>query len=395
MYAPLEKKEKTNRPIHNSIAQKKSEMKKGFGFVDNLHESVHQKNISQMVHKTGRYFSGSRETLQLYKNITRNDNKANYKCADDDSVAVDSKHILYAEQKKIKASNATLQGLNSGIELQVVNDKLTTPEPIKNQLYKVLAKNKQNSTQGDTMKLWEDCGRSSAQVMGNSNRSAKITDPKDKSKKITASGTGNTNFPDFVKGMDYAKSNPAGMKIEIFQEEMLHIYKNFENQRGTINQYLKNKIYPLHKAMVVEVSTIKGTNGKVTQQYWTLLRELSDQYLDWHTKYMGSNNGDKYLGINYAASPEVGEGYAISSGGKASGGSQWPFHWAGVVMESNNKSDKVTLENAADGGGYNNENTKWKFEMYGTEKEDQTFHHLNKKDGYHDMNPTTMVVKGN
>ena len=84
---------------------------------------------------------------------------------------------------------------------------------------------------------------------------------------------------------------------------------------------------------------------------------------------------DKTVGINRWASPEVGEGYTISSGGASEPGKRtWNFHWAGVVMKGGD--DTVTLENYAVGDA-SVQNQEWVYQMYGSAKDKgQTFHEL-------------------
>ena len=52
MYAQVEKtKENKSRAVANSVAQKKSSVKQGFGFVDNRPEAVVQKKMQNIVNK--------------------------------------------------------------------------------------------------------------------------------------------------------------------------------------------------------------------------------------------------------------------------------------------------------------------------------------------------------
>jgi hypothetical protein len=56
----------------------------------------------------------------------------------------------------------------------------------------------------------------------------------------------------------------------------------------------------------------------------------------------------KAAGVNQFAKAEVGEGYASYStraGGGGGGGHTWGYHYAGVVAESLDRGDQVTLEN--------------------------------------------------
>lgn len=104
----------------------------------------------------------------------------------------------------------------------------------------------------------------------------------------------------------------------------------------------------------------------------------------------------KIMGINYNVAPNIGEGYKIESGGDpciGHEGGEWNYHWAGVVMESKDKKDKITLENyAMPVEGVNVDNTEWNFEMYGTEKKGQSFHEQHAKSGLHGVAPSTFLV---
>lgn len=92
------------------------------------------------------------------------------------------------------------------------------------------------------------------------------------------------------------------------------------------------------------------------------------------------------------ANPQVGQGYIMRSGGKSYPGQRnWNFHWAGVIAESNDRKDKVTLENYAWGGAIND---NWNFDMYGTEKKGQSFYDIHKNSELHGQEPRVVVVGG-
>lgn len=69
----------------------------------------------------------------------------------------------------------------------------------------------------------------------------------------------------------------------------------------------------------------------------------------------------------------------------------WNFHWAGVVMKDG--TDNITLENYADGKGYDSVNTDWNFQMYGTVKKGQTFHEQHLATGTHANRASTFKVE--
>ena len=112
---------------------------------------------------------------------------------------------------------------------------------------------------------------------------------------------------------------------------------------------------------------------------------------------------DRRTGINRWANPEVGQAYTISTGGSPVPGRDepWNFHWAGVVMKSDDSRDNVTLENYSV-SNYEVQNDRWIFQMYGSaqsaeedsRKRGQTFHEEHRNMGTHGQNPTTMVAEG-
>ncbi|EAY29650.1 hypothetical protein M23134_00534 [Microscilla marina ATCC 23134] len=102
---------------------------------------------------------------------------------------------------------------------------------------------------------------------------------------------------------------------------------------------------------------------------------------------------DKQLQINKYANPEIGQGYTMASGGeKDSNRRYWIYHWAGVVMKSDDGADNVTLENYSV-SRRNEQNKKWSFSMYGTQKEGQTFHEQHKESQQHGKTPTTLTIQ--
>ncbi len=108
--------------------------------------------------------------------------------------------------------------------------------------------------------------------------------------------------------------------------------------------------------------------------------------------------------INRYAMPEIGQAFAISTGGrkrnvqKPSGEIQTTYnvHWAGVVMKSG--GDTVTMENSAEHKVVPR-NKNWIFQLYGApsdeqDKRGQTFHEQNRDVvGAHGEAPTTMTVR--
>jgi hypothetical protein len=112
---------------------------------------------------------------------------------------------------------------------------------------------------------------------------------------------------------------------------------------------------------------------------------------------------DKRTRINRWADPQVGQAYTISSGDPPVPGFErntWNFHWAGVVMKSDDSRDNVTLENYSVNIP-DAQNKRWIFQMYGSAqsaeenpaKRGQTFHEEHRSMRTHGQNPTTMVAE--
>ena len=273
---------------------------------------------------------------------------------------------LYAKAGKAAASNNILKKIGSQIELIEKSE-------VKYNLKKIEAKNKYKShkkgkgTQGDNMKLWADCGKANASVVGSDNR--KVIH---KINLDTNSTIYNKLSSAPFKLDNYDKGHPNGMKIEIIQRYMISVY---EEKKESIDSIL-NTLESQHK---------KYSNGEINED------ELSESYISWYEK----NKDDLALGINEYANPSVGQGYTTSTGGKDMPGYEdntWNFHWGGVIMESDDKKDKVVLENYA-AKDPDEENTNWKFQMYGTEKKGQSFHEQHKATNLHGDSPTTMVIE--
>ena len=88
-------------------------------------------------------------------------------------------HELYAKPGKVAKSNTALRAVKSDIELVETAKEDTfwnDDKSVKVKLRKVEAKNKVNGSQGDSMLLWADCGRSASVVVGSLNRQAVFND---------------------------------------------------------------------------------------------------------------------------------------------------------------------------------------------------------------------------
>jgi hypothetical protein len=203
----------------------------------------------------------------------------------------------------------------------------------------------------DTMSLWADCGRSSRTVMGSDKDAAPHgAYHDDKGEHDTAAGY-----------------EPSKYSDEIYLATIPPFLKNPANAA-----FLKKDVH--YHDTNTPANVIQPADAKeARKQYW----ELGDD---------GRRAFDKFAHINTAANPHVGGGYTLNTeydmpGFKEQGAMTWNFHWAGVVMKDG--TDNITLENYADGKGYDSVNVDWNFQMYGTVKKGQTFYEQHLASGTH------------
>jgi hypothetical protein len=99
--------------------------------------------------------------------------------------------------------------------------------------------------------------------------------------------------------------------------------------------------------------------------------------------------------INERANPAVGEGLTISTGGPhVEGKDTWEFHWGAAIAKSPSGSDYVTLENYANPKDPEGQQSRWNYDMYGTQrmKPEQTFHGKHLATKLHGAAPTTLRI---
>ena len=222
-----------------------------------------------------------------------------------------------------------------------------------------LASANKGKDEDDTLSLWADCGRSSRTVMGSHG---------DKAPHAVYSEGGTDHDTS-------AAYNPAVYSDEIYLATMPAFLASPANA-----DFLKEGVhYSGERSNIIEPSTADQARA----QYW----ELGEK---------GRRAFDAFAGINTAANPEVGGGYTMNTeynmpGFKEQGDMTWNFHWAGVVMKDG--TDNITLENYADGKGYDSINTDWNFQMYGTVKKGQTFHEQHLETGTHANRASTFKVE--
>lgn len=224
---------------------------------------------------------------------------------------------------------------------------------------KLAAANK-GKDEDDTMSLWADCGRSSRAVMGSHGDAAPHATYRD--------GDGDQETA--------AAYNPAAYSDEIYLAAMPDFLRDPASA-----EFLKEGVHYQNgdKSDVI----VPTTADQARAQYIGL-------------SHRGRRAFDRYAGINTAADPSIGGGYTMNTeydmpGFKEKGEMTWNFHWAGVVMKDG--TDNVTLENYADGKGYESINTDWNFQMYGTVKKGQTFHEQHLATGTHGTRASTFAVE--
>lgn len=202
-----------------------------------------------------------------------------------------------------------------------------------------LEKKNKGKDEDDKMSLWADCGRSSRVVMGSHG---------DQAPHATYNSKGKQKDTD-------ASYQPSEYSDQIYLECIPQFLAHPANAK-----YLKDGV---HYSGSKDNIKQPGDAKEARTQYY----ELGDE---------GRRAFDQFAGINTAANPEIGGAYTLNTeydmpGFKEMGDMTWNFHWAGCVMKDG--SDNITLENYADGKGYDSVNTDWNFQMYGTVKKGQTF----------------------
>ncbi|MCO4743935.1 MAG: DUF4157 domain-containing protein [Proteobacteria bacterium] len=233
---------------------------------------------------------------------------------------------------------------------------------------------------GDKFALWSDCGRSSAAVMGSQytdraavyNRNGKEVERKGmKDRNITGAGD----------------SIPGNMANQVYVDGMSeYLWKNIEDQD------LKEGLH--FKLAEGKRKALWPKNSLHARQQYAALSEA------------GRNKVDSTLGINAFAAPDVGEGFTMATeyqmpgAAEVPGKNRWNFHWAGIVAKDG--ADVISLENYAVTADYAESmgvrqydfaDREWVFQMYGTEKYDQTFHAQHLATGTHGTKATTMQVR--
>ena len=264
-------------------------------------------------------------------------------------------HSFWAESALVANSNSTLASRKSVIRLNELPNKLTGTGPSgsgRHTLSKVSPENVANSSSGETMNIWADCGRSGRDVMG------------------AGQGSGGGSMTAAFKKLE----KPWYAKIPILGPLLGAI---FGIPGPTRSETAASDPEEMKKEIFNE--KLGGTGDEGLARYEALSVADKERF-------------DQDTGINRFAAPTVGEGYTMSSGGAPIPGNRtWNFHWGGVVMLSGD--DRVTLENYAVGDPAV-KNSDWEFQMYGF-KAGQTFHEQHQATGQHGDSPTTLQVEKN
>jgi hypothetical protein len=348
---------------------------------------------TRRVHQEGSNarLKGNKNSIQRYFDASGTKGSAighSYRISDDLTAAVKvgyPNHDFYAKAGKVAVANTKLASVGSGIELIEESTNFGVSQGSKKKtLKKVLPKNTQNVTSGDDMKISDDCGTSCAVVVGGNRRSALHFD--------AMTGTNARTLA----------TTPSFMKAEIMKkmlDKWLTMPSTSAQTKIKINDTIAKadaKQLEINAAMAAYAAATTDAERKIKNKiYWTKVDQYGNIMMSFYNTRSVSKRKeiDIYLKINKFASPTVGQGYTMSSGGtNYPGEDTWNFHWGGVVMKSDDQKDTITLENYAVDG--NVENKKWDFAMYGTAaKKGQTFHEQHHDTKQHGDKPTTMTIE--
>lgn len=338
--------------------------------------------------------------LQRYIEYTDSDGD-DMRVSDDGTVQAGSNypnHLLWAKEGLVEKANEKLEAVGSGVELiEYADDQYATEIPCDDgstiKLKRVGAYNKNNDTEGDEMLLYADCGRSASVIVGSGDRRAMYA--------LRAETRAIDHIDD---------NNPTLMKIGIMRnwlrDQIATAAKELDVSKRRDTSKLQAALDAGDSADVTLAAvtaekkawtkdTPKSTRDAWSVKYRRQLKKVAEAYF---TYYNGLSVSERdtvaaALEIDEYARPDVGQGFTTSSGGaNIKGKSTWNFHWAGVVLTSEDKADIVVLENYSV-SKYDEENTNWTFDMYGTKKRAQTFHGRHKGTGQHGETPTTMIIE--
>ncbi len=243
-----------------------------------------------------------------------------------------------------------------------------------------------------TLELWKDCRKSSGAVMGSQ----------------------------LEREIRYDTSPPDEKQQEDLTPKIIKKYKSDmpELMLSQINFDLLKAWFTTHprpnqeqaKKMVKRLIPPSKPENEDQKSYEKRLRKWKRKHrkeISADDVYFGLDDEEQdqfneHHGLGKYALPDVGEGYVIISGQRATGfdthhkyadkgkGYIFPYHWGGVVAKDGN--DRLTLEAASEGDEHSIK-VGWSFELYGTE-EGQSFHEKHAATGrYGNMHQTLRVYK--
>lgn len=338
--------------------------------------------------------------LQRYIEYTDADGDE-MRISDDGTVQAGSvypNHLLWAKEGMVEKANEQLEAVGSGVELiEYAKGKYDAQIPADDgstiTLKRVGARNLQNDTEGGDMLLFADCGRSASVIVGGGRRRAMYA--------LRAE----TRAVDHIDD-----NNPTLMKIGLMRNWLtdqiasaakeLDVSKRKDTSKLSAALAAGDSADVVLAAIAAEKSAWTKDTPKSTRDAWGVkhrrqLKAVAEAYFTYYNGLPASERDTvaAALEIDEYARPDIGQGFTTSSGGaNIKGKSTWNFHWAGVVLTSEDKADIVVLENYSV-SKYDEENKNWTFDMYGTKKRAQTFHGRHKGTGQHGATPTTMIIE--
>jgi len=245
----------------------------------------------------------------------------------------------------------------------------------------------------DWLALWTDCGRASREIMGTGG---------DAPKGVYMKGNQEVET-------DYSY-NPGTWTDEVYLQGFQAFMADGKNVKHLKNAGLmeKKKVF----FIFTKWEKKEPVDGAQAKQFFYELDEK------------GRLAFAQQVGMNEGVNPEIGEAYTMATGydlpGFAKVGRTWNFHWAGVIMKD--AGDNVTLEGYAVSASKQEinkvkakyaknpavlkqklrelrdkyagwVNRDWVFQMYGTEKAEQTFHQEHLDSGTHGTRATTLKAR--
>jgi hypothetical protein len=443
MYERVEKpQENKSRAVANSVAQKKNNVKQGFGFVDNRTEMMTQRKKQDILQLSVSNKSGERcqkgeidsTAVQLQSDgkaientLALSNSKVIQKWAPDaatncrlstlGNVAVDQgTQTLYATAAVIAGSNVALAAKKSTVRLIAGAAAPGGLLVVNIAFHGVKLKTSAEEDGGaqhislsaarvvDPLFLWADCSKSSAEVSGST------SDNRSGDKVMTSQGPKSGEIMEGLTGQETeaSASKFANAMYITSMDKFLQIHCRKHSA------FLKEGIHYVQKTGSLRWSALPlGRNTKFKDDnemkragYKTEIPKSSGpraRYLYESLGAIGKEVFDAYNGINDFAAPNVGDSYTMATEHanpaftKVGGKRTWLYHYAGVIIVDGD--DRVTLENYAVDGQKKLVNSDWGFYMYGTKTvpgapaNGATFNEEHLATGTHGSRATAMTVE--